>query len=218
MDKDSIELLSKIIVPELGTTLYMVAVSTALSTIFGFVLAIALIVTSKDGLKPNRAIYRALDSVINVLRSFPFIILVVAIIPFTRFIIGTSIGAEAAMVPIVIGGSPFIARLVEASLKEVDKGLIEAARSFGASRAQIVRIMIQEAVPSIISGVTLAIISILGATAMAGAVGGGGLGSVALTYGYQSFNDTIMYGTVVVLIVVVQVLQTSGNALYRRLK
>lgn len=218
MDKDSIELLSKIIVPELGTTLYMVAVSTALSTIFGFVLAIALIVTSKDGLKPNRAIYRALDSVINVLRSFPFIILVVAIIPFTRFIIGTSIGAEAAMVPIVIGGSPFIARLVEASLKEVDKGLIEAARSFGASRAQIVRIMIQEAVPSIISGVTLAIISILGATAMAGAVGGGGLGAVALTYGYQSFNDTIMYGTVVVLIVVVQVLQTSGNALYRRLK
>lgn len=218
MDKDSIELLSKIIVPELGTTLYMVAVSTALSTVFGFVLAIALIVTSKDGLKPNRAIYRALDSVINVLRSFPFIILVVAIIPFTRFIIGTSIGAEAAMVPIVIGGSPFIARLVEASLKEVDKGLIEAARSFGASRAQIVRIMIQEAVPSIISGITLAIISILGATAMAGAVGGGGLGAVALTYGYQSFNDTIMYGTVVVLIVVVQVLQTSGNALYHRLK
>jgi D-methionine transport system permease protein len=219
MDKESLELLSKIILPELGTTLYMVTTATALSVFFGFVLAITLIVTSSTGLRPNRAIYTVLDAVINVLRSFPFIILVVAIIPFTRFIIGTSIGPEAAMVPLIIAGSPFIARLVEGSLKEVDKGLIEAARSFGASNTQIVfKIMIKEAVPSIISGVTLAIVSILGATAMAGAVGGGGLGAVALTYGYQDFNDTIMYGTVVVLIVVVQILQTSGNVLYNRLK
>ncbi len=219
MDKESLELLGKIILPELGTTLYMVTTATALSVFFGFVLAITLIVTSSTGLKPNRVVYTVLDAVINVLRSFPFIILVVAIIPFTRFIIGTSIGPEAAMVPLIIAGSPFIARLVEGSLKEVDKGLIEAARSFGASNTQIVfKIMIKEAVPSIISGVTLAIVSILGATAMAGAVGGGGLGAVALTYGYQDFNDTIMYGTVVVLIVVVQVLQTSGNVLYNRLK
>ncbi len=219
MDRESLELLRKIILPELGATLYMVTTATALSVFFGFVLAITLIVTSSTGLRPNRVIYTALDAVINVLRSFPFIILVVAIIPFTRFIIGTSIGPEAAMVPLIIAGSPFIARLVEGSLKEVDKGLIEAARSFGASNTQIVfKIMVKEAVPSIISGITLAIVSILGATAMAGAVGGGGLGAVALTYGYQDFNDTIMYGTVVVLIVVVQILQTSGNVLYNKLK
>jgi D-methionine transport system permease protein len=219
MDKESLELLSKIILPELGMTLYMVTTATALSVFFGFILAITLIVTSNTGLRPNRLVYAVLDAVINVLRSFPFIILVVAIIPFTRFIIGTSIGPEAAMVPLIIAGSPFIARLVEGSLKEVDKGLIEAARSFGASNTQIVfKIMVKEAVPSIISGITLAIVSILGATAMAGAVGGGGLGAVALTYGYQDFNDTIMYGTVVVLIVVVQILQTSGNMLYNKLK
>ena len=219
MDRDSLELLSKIVLPELGTTMYMVMISTVLSTIFGFILAITLIVTAEDGLKPNRITYQVLDSAINVLRSFPFIILVVAIIPFTRLIIGTSIGSEAAIVPLVIAGSPFIARLVEGSLREVDKGLIEAAKSFGASNTQIVfKIMIKESIPSIISGITLAIVSILGATAMAGAVGGGGLGAVALSYGYQSFNDTIMYGTVIILIIVVQVLQTSGNLLYSKLK
>ncbi|MFH0975235.1 MAG: methionine ABC transporter permease [Spirochaetota bacterium] len=219
MDRDSLELLSKIVIPELGITMYMVLVSTVLATIFGFILAITLIITNHDGLKPNRFIYQSLDAVINILRSFPFIILVVAIIPFTRYIIGTSIGEEAAMVPLVIAGSPFIARLIEGSLKEVDKGLIEAAKSFGASNTQIVfKIMIKESIPSITSGITLAIVSILGATAMAGAVGGGGLGSVALSYGYQSFNDTIMYGIVVILIIVVQVIQTLGNILYKKLK
>lgn len=219
MSNESIELLSKIVIPELGKTLYMVTVSTAFSIFFGFILAIILIVTDKEGLKPNKAIYQILDTIINVVRSFPFIILVVAIIPLTRAIVGSSIGENAAIVPLVIAGSPFIARLVEGSLKEVDKGLIEAARSFGASNIQIIfKIMIKEAIPSIISGITLAIVSLLGATAMAGAVGAGGLGAIALTYGYQSFNDTVMYGTVVVLIIIVQILQTAGNVLYRKLR
>ncbi|AFS78159.1 D-methionine ABC transporter permease protein MetI [Gottschalkia acidurici 9a] len=219
MNSDSIELLSKIVIPELGKTLYMVILSTILSIFFGFIMAIILTVTDKEGLKPNKGIYQVLDTIINVVRSFPFIILVVAIIPLTRKIVGTSIGENAAIVPLVIAGSPFIARLIEGSLKEVDKGLIEAARSFGASNMQIVfKIMIKEAVPSIISGVTLAIVSILGCTAMAGAVGAGGLGAIALTYGYQSFNDTIMYGTVIVLIIIVQIIQTLGSLLYRRLR
>ena len=219
MNSDYIELLSKIVIPELGKTLYMVILSTILSIFFGFILAIILTVTDKEGLKPNKGIYQVLDTIINVVRSFPFIILVVAIIPLTRKIVGTSIGENAAIVPLVIAGSPFIARLIEGSLKEVDKGLIEAARSFGASNMQIVfKIMIKEAVPSIITGVTLAIVSILGCTAMAGAVGAGGLGAIALTYGYQSFNDTIMYGTVIVLIIIVQIIQTLGSLLYRRLR
>lgn len=219
MDNNSLELLSKIVIPELAKTLYMVTISTVLSIILGFILAIILITTDKDGLRPNKWIYQILDTVINIVRSFPFIILVVAIIPFTRILVGTSIGENAAIVPLVIAGSPFIARLIESSLKEVDSGLIEAARSFGASNIQIIfKIMIKEAVPSIISAITLAIVSLLGATAMAGAVGAGGLGAIALTYGYQSFNDTIMYGTVIILIIIVQILQTAGNVLYRKLR
>lgn len=219
MEDESIELLSKILIPELGKTLYMVSVSTILSILFGFLLAIILITTDKDGLNPNKIIYQILDVLINMVRSFPFIILVVAIIPLTRAIVGTSIGEKAAIIPLTIAGAPFIARLIESSLKEVDSGLIEAAKSFGASNKQIIfKIMIKEAVPSLTSGITLAIVSLLGATAMAGAVGAGGLGAIALTYGYQSFNDTIMYGTVIVLIIIVQILQTTGNIFYRKLK
>jgi len=195
----------------------MVIIATVLSTFFGFVLAITLTVTDKDGLKPNRAIYRLLDFIINIVRSFPFIILIVAILPLTRLVVGTSIGVNAAIVPLVIAASPFLARLIEGSLNEVDKGLIEAAKSFGASDMQIIfKIMIKEAVPSLISVITVAVINILGATAMAGAVGAGGLGAVALAYGYQSFNEVVMYGTVFVLIILVQIIQLSGNYLYKK--
>ncbi|KJR46026.1 Methionine ABC transporter permease protein [Desulfosporosinus sp. I2] len=219
MSNDAIELLSKIVFPELIKTLYMVLVAVVFSTFFGFILAIILTVTDKNGLKPNKYIYQVLDTVINIVRSFPFIILIVAIIPLTRFIVGTSIGEKAAIVPLTIAASPFIARLIEGTLKEVDRGLIEAARSFGASDMQIIfKIMIKEAIPSIISVITLAVVSILGATAMAGAVGGGGLGAIALTYGYQSFNETVMYGTVFVLIIIVQIIQLSGDFLYRKLR
>lgn len=212
-------LLHSIVLPELSKTLFMVTVATVFSVILGFALAIILVLTYKDGLRPNKYVYQILNSIINIVRSFPFIILLVAIIPFTRAIVGTSIGEKAAIVPLTIAGAPFIARIIEGSLREVDKELVEAAKSFGASNFQIIfKIMIPEAVPSIISGITLAVISILGCTAMAGAVGAGGLGAVSITYGYANFDNTIMYGTVFVLIVLVQGIQSLGNFLYKILK
>jgi len=212
-------LFNTIVVPEFGKTLYMVVSATLLSTIIGIFLAIILIVTYKEGLKPNKYIYQMLTTVINIVRSFPFIILIVAIIPLTRAIVGTSIGEKAAIIPLTIAGAPFVARIIEGSLREVDKELIEAVKSFGASNFQIIfKVMLPEAVPSVISGITLAIVSILGCTAMAGAVGAGGLGAVAITYGYANFDNTIMYGTVCVLIVLVQVIQSIGNHLYKILK
>ncbi|SFA79801.1 D-methionine transport system permease protein [Clostridium frigidicarnis] len=218
MDDISV-LVNKIIVPSLVDTLYMILFSTLLSAILGFVLAIVLVVTDDKGIKPNKVVYSILSTVINILRSFPFIILAVAIIPFTRMVVGTSIGEKAAIVPLTIAAAPFIARLIESSLNEVNPSLIEAAKSFGASNSQIVfKVMLKEAIPSIISDLTLAIISILGLTAMAGAVGAGGLGAVGLTYGYQSFNDTIMYTTVILLIIVVQIVQFIGNIAYKKLK
>lgn len=209
-------LLHNIVVPELSKTLFMVVIATVFSLIIGMALAIILTVTDKEGLKPNKYVYELMSTFINIVRSFPFIILIVAIIPVTRALIGTSIGEKAAIIPLTIAGAPYVARIMESSLKEVDKSLIEAAKSFGASNFQIIfRIMIIEAIPSIISGSTLAVISILGCTAMAGAVGAGGLGAVALTYGYQDFNNTIMYGTVIFLIILVQAIQYLGNYLYK---
>lgn len=217
MDNNGIfNLMHSIIMPELSKTIFMVIISTIFSLIGGMFLAIILTITNKNGLKPNKYIYELLSTIINIIRSFPFIILIVAIIPITRAIVGTSIGEKAAIIPLTIAGIPYVARIMETSLNEVDKSLIEAAKSFGASNFQIIfRIMIVEAVPSIISGTTLAIISLLGCTAMAGAVGAGGLGAIALTYGYENFNNTIMYGTVFILIILVQIIQWLGNYLYK---
>lgn len=165
-----------ILIEALGQTIYMVGISTILATLIGFILAIVLVVTDDGGLKPNKIINSILGFIVNTLRSFPFIILVVAIIPLTRAIVGKSIGETAALVPLTIGAAPFIARVIEGALKEVDKGLIEAAKSFGASNFQIIfKVMVKEAMPSIISGITLSIISIIGYSAMAGAVGAGGV-------------------------------------------
>ncbi|GIM30448.1 methionine ABC transporter permease [Clostridium polyendosporum] len=209
----------EILLKELGITLYMVGISTLLSTIIGFILAIILIITDKNGLRPNKIIYKSLDFVINTLRSFPFIILIVVLIPLTRFIVGKSIGEVAALVPLTIGAAPFIARIIEGSLKEVDKGLIEAAKSFGASDYQIIfKVMIKEAMPSIVSGITLSIISILGYTAMAGAVGAGGLGKVAIAYGYQRFDNNVILYTSITLVVLVQLLQSAGDYAYKKLR
>ena len=170
---------TEILIEALGQTLYMVGISTILATLIGFILAIVLVITEKDGLKPNKVINSILGFIVNTLRSFPFIILVVAIIPLTRMIVGKSIGETAALVPLTIGSAPFIARVIEGALKEVDKGLIEAAKSFGASDFQIIfKVMIKEAMPSIISGITLSIISIIGYSAMSGAVGAGGVGDL----------------------------------------
>ena len=197
----------------------MVGISTILATLIGFILAIVLVVTDEGGLKPNKIINSILGFVVNTLRSFPFIILVVAIIPLTRAIVGKSIGETAALVPLTIGAAPFIARVIEGALKEVDKGLIEAAKSFGASDFQIIfKVMVKEAMPSIISGITLSIISIIGYSAMAGAVGAGGVGAVALTYGYQRFDNAVMIYTVITLIIIVQLLQGAGNLAYKKLK
>lgn len=217
MSNDLGTLFSKIILPALLTTLYIVVIAGVLSVLFGFILAVILILTADDGLRPNKIVNKILDVVINVVRSFPFIILMVSIIPLTRLIVGTSIGENAAIVPITIAASPFIARLFETSFRSVNPSLIEAAKSFGASDMQIVmKVIVKESVPALISNTTLAVVSILGSTAMAGAIGAGGLGAVALTYGYQNFNYLIMYSTVVVLIVVVQIIQAIGDFIYRK--
>ncbi|WP_409069782.1 methionine ABC transporter permease [Clostridium sp. FAM 1755] len=212
-------LMKQIILPSLWQTIYMIIISTILSFAIGFILAIVLAVTDERGIKPNKIIYSILSAIINVLRSVPFIILAVAIIPFTRSVVGTSIGENAAIVPLTIASAPFIARLIESSLKEVNPSLIEAAKSFGASNIQIIfKVMVKEAIPSINLNLTLATITILGLTAMAGAVGAGGLGAVGLTYGYQSFNDTIMYTTLVLLVIIVGIIQFVGNIIYKKLK
>ena len=212
-------LMKQIILPSLWETIYMIIIATILSAVIGFILAIVLVVTDEKGIKPNKIIYGILSAIINVLRSVPFIILAVAIIPFTRSVVGTSIGKDAAIVPLIIASAPFIARLIESSLKEVNPSLIEAAKSFGASNIQIIfKVMVKEAIPSINLNLTLATITILGLTAMAGAVGAGGLGAVGLTYGYQSFNDTIMYTTLVLLVIIVGIIQFIGNIIYKKLK
>ena len=210
--------MNEIIGKALIETLEMVFVSTTFSVILGFIPAIILTITASDGLKPNKIIYTILDLIVNTLRSFPFIILMVVIIPLTRLIVGKSIGTEAAMVPLTIAAAPFVARVIESSLREVDKGVIEAAKSFGASNTQIIfKVMLKEAIPSIMSGITLTIISIVGYSAMAGAVGGGGLGQVAISYGYQRFQTDVMIVTCIILIIVVQGLQFLGNYFYNKL-
>ena len=199
-------------------TLYMTFVSTALAFILGLVLAIVLILTRRGGLCENRIVYAVLDVAINTLRSFPFIILLIVLFPLTKLLVGTSIGTTAAIVPLTIGSAPFIARLIESALLEVDSGVIEAAKSFGASKTQIIfRVMFVEALPSIIGAITLTLIVIIGFTAMAGTVGGGGLGDLAIRYGYQRFRPDIMIATVVILIILVQLVQLAGNALAARL-
>ncbi len=206
------------IVVAIGQTAYMVLFSTLFAVILGFIPAIILTITAPDGLKPNAPVYKVLDVVINVLRSFPFIILMVVVIPLTRLVVGTSIGTTAAIVPLTIAAAPFVARIIESALKEVDPGVIEAAKSFGASNTQIIfKVMIKEAVPAIISGLTLTIISIIGYSAMAGSIGGKGLGDLAIRFGYQRFQTYVMIVTVIILIIMVQGLQSLGNYLYKKL-
>ena len=207
-----------IILKAFNETVFMTFYSTIFSVILGFILAVILTISAEDGLRPNKIIYKVLDVIINILRSFPFIILMVFIIQLTRAIVGTSIGKEAAIVPLTFAAAPFVARIIESSLREVDKGVIEAAKSFGASDFQIIfKVMLKEAVPSIVSGLTLTIISIIGYSAMAGTVGGGGLGYLAVSYGYQRFQKDVMIVTVIILIIIVQALQMLGNYLYKKL-
>ncbi len=198
-------------------TLLMVGVSGALGAIFGIPLGVFLFVTSPQGIIHKPMINRTIGTVVNAVRSTPFIILLVAIIPLTRLIVGSSIGTVAAIVPLTIAATPLIARLVETSLREVDKGLIEAAQAMGASNKQIVtKVLIPEALPGIFAGLTIAFVALVGSSAMAGAVGGGGLGDMGIRYGYQRFMPDVMLAVVVILIVFVQSLQSFGDWLVRR--
>ena len=211
--------LDKILLPAIKATFEMLIYSTNLSVIFGFFVGVLLVITNKGGILENRIVYRILSFIVNVVRSFPVIILIVFMLPVTKLIVGTSIGVAAAVVPLTVSATAFIAKLIESSLQEVDKELVEAMHSFGLSDAQVIfKVMFSEALPSMLSGVIIATISILSATAVAGAVGAGGLGSVAITYGYQSFNDTVMYITVGILIILVQVIQSVGDWVYRKMK
>ena len=210
--------MAQLIFPALGETLYMVIVSTLLAYLLGLPLGVILVISSPGHISPNPWIERTLGTVINILRSAPFIILLVALIPFTRAVVGTSIGTTAAIVPLVISAAPFVSRIVESSLKEVPYGVIEAAVSMGASPWQIIlKVLLPEAKSSLILGVAITTISIIGYTAMAGAVGGGGLGDLAIQYGYDRFRTDIMIVTVVILVIIVQGLQSLGTALARRL-
>ena len=203
----------------LGETLYMVLFSTLFSAAGGFGLSILLIMTGPHGLRPNPRVYTVLDVVVNLVRSFPFMILMIALIPFTRFVAGVAYGSGAAIVPLTVAAIPFMARLIEGSLLEVDPGVVEAARSFGASDSQIIyRVMVKEALPSIILNVAVLAITLLGYSAMAGAIGGGGLGALAYNEGYIRFQADIMFCSVVALILVVQCIQSGGNHLYKKLR
>lgn len=205
-------------IKSLGETVVMVAVSGLLGALVGVPLGILLHLTDRKGILPVLSINRVLAIVVNAVRSTPFIILLVAIIPLTRFFVGTSIGTAAAIVPLTIAAGPFVARLVETALREVDRGLVEAAQSMGATTWQIVyKVLVPEAFPGIIAGLTITLVSLVGYSAMAGAVGGGGLGDLGIRYGYQRFLPEVMLWVVLILIVFVQLVQTAGDALVRRL-
>lgn len=200
-------------------TLFMVLFSTLFSALGGGGLAILLIMTGPHGLRPNAKIYTVLDVVVNLVRSFPFMILMIALIPFTRLVADVAYGSTAAIVPLTVAAIPFMARLIEGSLLEVDPGVVEAARSFGASDSQIIyRVMFKEALPSIALNLAVLAITLLGYSAMAGAIGGGGLGALAYNEGYIRFKADIMFCSVVVLILVVQGIQSGGNYLYKKLR
>lgn len=193
-------------------TLYMTLVSTIAGYLFGLPLGIALTVTDKDGLKPNAFVYKILDIIVNIGRSIPFLILLILIIPLTKLIVGQSYGSTATIVPLTVSAIPFLGRMVESSLKEVDPGVIEAAKSMGASNFTIVtKVLLVEARTSLITGATIGIGTILGYSAMAGTVGGGGLGDIAIRYGYYRYQVDIMIVTVVLLVLLVQLFQTIGN-------
>lgn len=202
----------------IGETVYMTVASTVLGYVLGLPMGILLAVTDKEGIRPNKVCYKILDITANIVRSIPFLILLILLIPFTRAVVGKSYGSTATIVPLVIAAAPFIARMVESSLKEVDAGVIEAARSMGAGNFEIItKVLLVEARTSLIVGSTIALGTILGYSAMAGTVGGGGLGDIAIRYGYHRYQSDIMIVTVILLIILVQIFQTVGMRAASRL-
>ena len=214
MSNEMIELLIK----SFWETGYMVVASTVLASLIGIPLGIILTVTRNGHILPNAVINSVLGVIVNATRSTPFIILMVAIIPLTRMLVGSSIGTTAAIVPLTISAAPFIARVIESSLLEIDHGVIEAAQSMGASPMQIIyKVLLPESLHSIVLGITLAVIALIGYSAMAGVLGGGGLGDLAIRYGYQRFQPDVMIVTVVILILMVQLIQFIGDTLRKKL-
>lgn len=208
----------QMIVKGIGETVYMTLLSTLVGYLFGLPMGVLLAITDKDGLIPNRVLYKVLDVIANIVRSIPFLILLILLIPFTRAIVGQSYGSSATIVPLVVAAIPFIARMVESSIKEVDPGVIEAARSMGAGNFRIVwKVLLVEARTSLITGGTIAIGTILGYSAMAGTIGGGGLGDIAIRYGYYRYQSDIMIVTVALLVILVQLFQTAGMIIASRL-
>lgn len=213
MNNQMIEILSN----GIWETLYMTIVSTVFAYLFGIPLGVILYITDKKGICNNRIINFIVGTVVNMIRSIPFLILLVAILPFTRFIVGTTIGSTATIVPLIVAAAPFVARMVESSLKEVDYGVIEAARAMGSTVAQIIfKVLLPEAKPSLLVGCTISLATILGYSAMAGFVGGGGLGAIAINYGYYRYQGDIMWITVILLVVIVQLFQEVGLKLVRK--
>ncbi|MBS7334779.1 MAG: ABC transporter permease [Eubacteriales bacterium] len=201
----------------IAETLYMTLAATAASYVIGLPMGVVLCVTGANGICPNRPLNAVLGTIVNIIRSVPFIILLVAVIPVTRFIVGTSLGSSATIVPLVIGAAPFVARLVETSLSEVSSGVIEAGRSMGASTWQLItKVLVPEAAPSLIANATTAATTILGYSAMAGFVGGGGLGAIAINYGYYRYETVTMLVTVALMVVIVQLIQSTGTATVKR--
>ncbi len=210
--------MADIILKAAGQTLTMVFWSTLFSVLLGFIPAIILTLTAPDGLRPNRIVYEVLSFLVNTFRSFPFVILMVIIIPLTRAIAGTTIGTQAAIVPLTVCAIPFIARVFENALRETDAGVSEAARSFGASDWQILfRVYFKESIPRMLNGIILLTINILGYSAMAGTLGGGGIGDIAIRYGYQKYSTEYLVVCSLILIAFVQLVQSFGNWVYKKL-
>ena len=198
-------------------TVQMTVISTVVAVLLGVPLGVILVITSRGHIMQNEAVNKVLGAIVNATRSIPFIILMVAIIPFTRLVAGTSIGTTAACVPLTLAAIPFLARLVETAIKEVNGGVIEAAQSMGATPLQIIwKVLLPEALPTLIDNITVLIVNLISYSAMAGATGGGGLGDIAIRYGYQRFQGDVMLATIVILIVLVQVIQSAGDYLSRK--
>lgn len=209
---------NEMIIRGIGETLYMTVFSTAIGYLFGLPLGVCLAITDKEGLTPNKVIYKILDVVVNVTRSIPFLILLILLIPFTRLLVGKSTGSTATIVPLVVAAIPFIARMVESSIEEVDYGVVEAAKSMGAGNFRIIcKVLLVEGRTSLVTGMTIAIGTILGYSAMAGTVGGGGLGDIAVRYGYYRYQSEIMIVTVILLIILVQIFQSVGMITAKRI-
>lgn len=216
--QETIDLMIQLLPTALFETFYMVAFATIIAVIIGAPIGIILIISEKGGIRENVLLSQILSAIVNIGRSFPFSILMVAIIPLTRLITGTSLGTTASIVPLSVAAIPFVARVIESSLREVDKGIIEASQAMGATSWQIIhKVLIPEALPGIVLGITLTIINLISYSAMAGLIGGGGLGKIADQYGYKRYNTPIMIATIILLIILVQIIQWIGNRIAQQL-